>query len=190
MKCTISVKDEVWCRVAGLTPTHTEFLWKQFAVFVDGYFFMPSYRMGRFDGKIRFFDKTGKTYVRLLEKIIPYLETWGYDIDLLDSRAHVKQPKVDARITKVDAQGIAMAAEGLNIMGDVYLPNGQPFTLRPYQLQAVLSAVEHGSGFCIAGTGAGKCVSGCTQINIKCSPELAEAIENVKRSKLRKKDLP
>lgn len=86
MKCTINVRDEVWCTLNGVSPTHIEFLWNKFAVHVDGYFFMPAYKLGRWDGKIRFFEKTGKAYVRMLDKIVPYLENWGYDFDIVDNR--------------------------------------------------------------------------------------------------------
>lgn len=156
MKCTINVKDEVWCTINGLTASHVDFLWKKLAIYVDGYWFMPAYKLGRFDGKIKFFEKTGKTYVRLLEKILPYIETWGYEIELNDTRLAYDQPEVIGNLTTIDAHGIALEAEGLDIMGDVILPDGKKFMLRPYQLQCVQKAIEAGSGFIIAGTGAGK----------------------------------
>ena len=59
MKAIITVKDEIWCYITGLMPTHVTTLWNEFGVYVDGYFFMPAYKMGNFDGKIRFFDKHG-----------------------------------------------------------------------------------------------------------------------------------
>ena len=86
MKCVLTVKDEVWCYLSGLTPSHIESLHNTFGVHVDGYFFMPAYKMGRWDGKIRFFEKTGKTYLRLIDRILPYLDKWGYDVDIVDQR--------------------------------------------------------------------------------------------------------
>jgi len=156
MKCFLTIRDEVWCSLTGLSPEHNNTLVKEFSVFVDGYFFMPEYKKGSWDGKIKFFDKTGKTYIRLLERIFVFLDKWGYEIELTDNRKAFKQPVISGKITKVDATGLALEAEGLDVMGDVILPNGQKFLLRPYQLQCVKTLVEVGSGMCIAGTGAGK----------------------------------
>jgi superfamily II DNA or RNA helicase len=157
-KCHLTVKDEVWCFITGLVPHDLEFLWNKFAIFKDGYFFMPSYKLGRWDGKIRFFEKTGKTYYRLLDKILPYIEGWGYEIELTDNRKPIVNPVCTGSITRYD-EGIELALEA-DGCGDV-IPNAfiapeKRFNLRPYQLQAVKLAVEAGSGFIIAGTGAGK----------------------------------
>jgi superfamily II DNA or RNA helicase len=156
MKCFITVRDEVWCFITGITPTHTESLSKAFAVHPEGYFFMPAYKLGRWDGFIRFFEKTGKTYVRLLDKIVPYLEQWGYEIELVDNRKYFEPPIVGGKLLTIDPVGIALTASDTNIMGDDIVVGGKVFNLRPYQLQCVKIAVEHGSGFIIAGTGAGK----------------------------------
>lgn len=153
--CRITVTDEVFCTITGILPSEHESLWNTFGVFVDGYFFMPQYKMGRWDGKIRFFEKTGKTYVRLLPDILPYLDKWGYDIELVDKRAPIISPQLTCRVTKVDAQGIAIEAEGQDVFGDVYIGD-KKLQLRPYQVQCVVDAVEAGNGFIIAGTGAGK----------------------------------
>ncbi len=145
MKCYLRVQDEVWCIITGLTPTHVETLWKEFGIYADGYYFMPaykSYRMGfgGWDGKIRFFEKTGKTYVRLLDRILPFIEKWGYDIDLIDNRKPIFPPTERA---------------SPNMFGPVEY-GGKPFSLRPYQVDCINTAVDAGSGFIIAGTGAGK----------------------------------
>jgi superfamily II DNA or RNA helicase len=138
--CTVTVTDEVYCIITGLLPSEQESLWKAFGIFVDGYFFMPAYKMGRFDGKIRFYQKTGKTYLRMLDKVLPYIESWGYDIDLVDNRKAITNPGMRATA---------------GMFGGVTF-GGKPFELRPYQVEAVNEAIEAGSGFIIAGTGAGK----------------------------------
>lgn len=136
-KCFITVRDEVFCHITGLQPSDNDFLWNKLAPFVDGYFFMPAYKLGRFDGKIRFFEKTGKTYVRLLEQILPYLDKWGYDIELVDNRPAYAQPTP-------------------KINTDHLIPLG--IQSRSYQIDAVNKLITAGSGFCIAGTGAGKSI--------------------------------
>lgn len=117
---------------------------------------MPAFKLGRWNGYIQFYSPTGKTYVRLLDQVIPYLEKWGYDIELIDNRKYFEPPVVGGKLLTIDPAGIALTASGTNIMGDDVVVGGKVFNLRPYQLQCVQIAVENGSGFIIAGTGAGK----------------------------------
>lgn len=135
MKCTITVRDEVFCFVSGLKPSHLEHLEKKFAVYVDGYFFMPAYKLGRWDGKKKFFEKTGKTFIRFLPEIVEFLISEGYDVQLEDRRKPVANPLGRASENQFAEKGIF---------------------LRPYQIGAVNILLDEGSGFIIAGTGAGK----------------------------------
>lgn len=138
--CHIRVKDEVYCTVNGLAPQDHEFIEDLLAIYKDGYRFMPAFKLGRWDGKIRLFDKGGRMYFRLLPMIEPYLTSWGYDIELHDERQPV--PLIEGQIEedwftkKPDFE--------FNI------------NLRPYQLNAVNAALAAGSGFIEAATGSGK----------------------------------
>jgi superfamily II DNA or RNA helicase len=136
----IWVRDEVWMTVAGLEPSEITFLWNKYAIEVPGSFFMNSRKMGHWDGKLRFFDKTGKTYLRLLEEILPYVEKWGYEIELHDERRAL--PLIAGRLTAnwFQEQGRAKVN----------------FEMRPYQVAAVNAALDEGSGMVIAATGSGK----------------------------------
>lgn len=139
-KCTITVRDEVYCHVSGLEPQDQEFLENKFAMMVEGAFFMPAYKMGRWDGKIKFFEKTGKVYFRLLDDIVPYLDSWGYEVDLRDLRKPVQL--VSARVQD----------DWFLRKPDIELK----VKLRPYQVLAVNHALEMGSGFIVAATASGK----------------------------------
>lgn len=142
LKCTIHVDDEVNCRIGGLRPEHLEILWNKFGIFVDGYFHMPAYQLRRWDGKIRFFEKAGKTYTKLLDEIIPYLATWNYEVDINDKR--VALPPIPDRI---EADFFGLANE----------PNEEDrFSFRPYQIDVVNALLEAGSGFAVCATGSGK----------------------------------
>jgi len=154
----IWVRDEVYMTIAGLAPSDHKFLFDKFSVFVDGYFFMPAYKLGRWNGKIAYYDNTGKVYFRFLEEILPYLEKWGYEIELHDERRPVSL--VTTRLTKDWFNGRSQV----------------PIEIRPYQVEAVNLALDAGSGFVIAATGAGKCVHGDTLLNISCSNELKELL--------------
>lgn len=135
LKCTIHVEDEVNCRIDGLHPEHNDILWEKFGIFVDGYFHMPAFQLRRWDGKIRFFEKNGNTFTKLLDEIIPYLCSWNYDVTLVDKRlpAPVITDQIDANFFGLD-----------------------DFKLRPYQVDVVNSLLTEGSGFAICATGSGK----------------------------------
>lgn len=143
MKCYITVRDEVFCTISGVRPSDMEALEKKYAVYVDGYFFMPAFKLGRWDGKKRFFEKTGKTYIRFLPDIVMFLAEQGYEIELVDHRDPVENPSGRSHADQFADRNI---------------------TLRPYQIDAVNVLLDEGSGFVIAGTGAGKsliCASLC-----------------------------
>jgi len=136
----IHVRDEVYCQISGLEPQDHKVLEDKFAIMVEGAFFMPLYKLGRWDGKVRFFDKTGKIYFRLLDEVTPYLEAWGYDIELHDHRKPVEV--VHNRV--YDSWFKQYPEHQLGVM------------LRPYQVDAVNKALESQSGFILAATGSGK----------------------------------
>ena len=144
MKCTIYIEDEVNCRINGLRSEHINILWDKLGVFVDGYFHMPAFQLRRWDGKLRFFEKTGKTYVKILDEIVPYLYSWGYEIDLEDNRE--RSVVINDRINE----------DFFNIEG---------FKLRPYQVEVVNALLAEGSGFAICATGAGK-TSMCAALSL------------------------
>lgn len=136
----ITVRDEVYCTVSGLAPQDQKFLEEKFAIMVEGAFFMPAFKMGHWNGKINFFDKTGKIYTRLLDRVMPYLDQWGYESVLNDERKPVELIKT--RVTKDWFRG----KDGIEIKVE----------LRPYQVEAVNAALEATSGFILAATGSGK----------------------------------
>lgn len=139
-KAFITVKDEVFCVVSGLNPEDQSFLENKFALLVEGARYMPLVKMGRWDGKVRFFEPTGKVYTRLLDQILPYLESWNYEIELIDQRK-----PVDVITTRIDENWFTNKPDmDLKIH------------LRPYQVEAVNLALEEQSGFIVSCTGSGK----------------------------------
>ena len=53
--------------------------------------YQPSVRLGRWDGKVAFFQLGGSSYINLLDSIIPILDNEGYDIDMEDLRTYRTQ---------------------------------------------------------------------------------------------------
>lgn len=140
--CTITIDDEVNCRIGGLHPSDLELLWNKFGIYVEGYRYMPDFQLRRWDGKLRFFEKAGKTYTKLLDEILPYLMSWSYEVDIDDRRLPVKS------ITeRVDADFFKLANEPVE---------DDRFLFREYQLTVMNALLDAGSGFGICATGSGK----------------------------------
>lgn len=134
LKCKIKIEDEVFCTISGLASSTSEMLWNKFGYFVDGYKFMPAFKLGRWSGKIHFYDKNNSTYLNLLYDIVPILEAEGYEIDLEDKRQWFDSPgPVDKNI--FEEYGIF---------------------LRDHQVKGVNDLLEARGGFAIFCTGAGK----------------------------------
>ncbi len=140
---TIIVKDEVNVRIKGLDPDIIDAAQDRLTFFVPGYVHMPSYKLGRWDGKIRLFSKTGTTYLNLLTYIIPMIEDAGYDVEFDDKRGDW------SNVTDV-----------IKVIDSSYLSNcmfnGKPLELRTYQIDAINKGIIEGGGILEMATGSGK----------------------------------
>ncbi len=138
----IRILDEVNCVLIGLSPDHLNYFWDEYSRKSPNFFFNPKYKLGQWDGRIRYFHKTGKTYVYLLDAIIPQLKGLQYKIELIDERtSNVPQPPL------IDA----------NMFSHIIHPEwNQPIIFRDYQVRGVNKLITAGGGILVAGTGAGK----------------------------------
>lgn len=138
----IKILDEVNCAIIGLLPDHIFYLYEEYGRKAPGFFFNPKFKLGQWDGKIRYFHKTGKTHVYLLPEIIPKLTALGYSLELVDERVSnlPEVPLIDE-----------------NYFSHIFHPEFQaPIILRKYQVEAVNAVLSNAGGIIIAGTGAGK----------------------------------
>lgn len=139
---TIRLLDEVSVLVHGLADHHHDYFYNKYGVFAPNHFFNPKFKLGRWDGKIRYYQQTGRTFLYLLDEILPQIAKWGYKINLEDRRAgNYASPEL------IDN----------NIFAHItHLDTGKPIVLRDDQVTAVNSLIQDGNGLCIAATGAGK----------------------------------
>lgn len=137
----VKILNEVDCVIVGLRPDHLSYFHEEYARRAPNYFFNPKYKIGQWDGKIRYFMKTGKTFVYLLPDIVPQLVGLGYNVVLDDNRTAVI-PKVDF----IDK----------DYFKHIFHPEFKDYIeLRDYQVDAVNAVIKE-PGVIIAGTGGGK----------------------------------
>lgn len=142
---TVRIFDEVKCAIYGLERDVIEQLVEDYSLFVDGYRFIATYQIGKWDGKKQFFTKNGATYLFLLPKIIKKLKKWGYkNIKYIDER---QSPFHEVCPTTIEDDYFSHI---------INTKSNEPYKLTDHQLEAAKTMVTHGGGIALAGTGFGK----------------------------------
>jgi superfamily II DNA or RNA helicase len=148
-QATIIVKDEVNCKIEGLELDARRALVNKFKYDVPYARYLPAVRLGRWDGKIAYFQLGGSTYVNLLSEIIPVLEQYNYDIDLDDQR--------DYRTT-FDFDQVTEASYQHVLWPKGHPAEGRPMELRDYQVEIINKFLANPQCLQEVATGAGKTV--------------------------------
>ena len=146
-KCTIHISDEVNLKITGLELSERKALMKLFSFDVPGARFLPSVRLGRWDGKSSYFALGGSSYVNLLTDIIPVIDRIGYDIELNDTRDYPTSFTFDR--VKEDTYSATLWPKGHPV-------EGTPIMLRDYQVEIVNNFLANPQCLQEIATGAGK----------------------------------
>ena len=146
---TIIIRDEVNIKIEGLELDARRSLVNAFKYDVPYARYLPAVRLGRWDGKVSYFQLGGSTYVNLLPEIIPILEKFNYDIDLDDQREYsttfeFKQVTEDSYSHIAWPKGHPAA--------------GEPMKLRDYQVEIINNFLSNPQCLQEVATGAGKTV--------------------------------
>ena len=146
---TIIIRDEVNIKIEGLELDARRSLVNAFKYDVPGARYLPAVRLGRWDGKVSYFQLGGSTYVNLLPEIMPILEKFNYDVDLDDQRDY----STTFEFEKVTEQTFSHIA-----WGPGHPLEGQPMELRDYQVEIINNFLENPQCIQEIATGAGKTV--------------------------------
>ena len=141
------IKDEVNVKIEGLDLHERKELSNMFKYEIPGARYLPAVRLGRWDGKIAFFQMGGSTYVNLLPEIIPYLDSQGYHLELEDLRDYKTQYDFE-QVTETTFEHIMWPAK--------HPMAGQPIVLRDYQVEIINKFLENPQCLQEIATGAGK----------------------------------
>jgi len=145
----IIIKDEVNCKIEGLELDCRKALMKKFEHEVPGARYLPAVRLGRWNGKVSYCSLAGSTYINLIPDIVPILQEYDYDIDLVDLREYNTtfefiEVKEDSFSDKVWPKG--------------HTQEGEPITLRDYQVEIVNNFLKNTQCIQEVATGAGKTI--------------------------------
>jgi superfamily II DNA or RNA helicase len=143
----LHVKDEVNVKIEGLDLDTRRKLSNKFKYEIPGARYMPAVRLGRWDGKMAFFQMGGSTYINLLPDILPMLASEGYDVTLNDLRDY----NIDYPLEKINEQSYS------NFKWPSKHPNaGEPIVLRDYQVDVINAFIDTPQCMQEVATGAGK----------------------------------
>jgi superfamily II DNA or RNA helicase len=146
---TITIRDEVNIKIEGLELDARRSLVNAFKYDIPYARYLPAVRLGRWDGKVSYFQLGGSTYVNLLPEIIPILEKFNYDIDLDDQRDYTTTFEF-AQVTENSYKHIAWPTS--------HPAAGEPMKLRDYQVEIINNFLVNPQCLQEVATGAGKTV--------------------------------
>jgi len=145
-KCVLEIRDEVNVRFTGLDVKTRRKISDEVKYFLPYAYHMPAYKLGRWDGCVRFCDIGGRTYFNLLDKLLPIVTADGYEVEIKDARQ-----KWDFAFTKVEKDSYSHV-----VWPKGHPVEGQPIELRNYQVDAVNRFLDNPQCLQEIATGAGK----------------------------------
>ena len=148
-QCRIVIRDEVNVKLEGLDLDARRSLVNKFKYDVPYARYLPAVRLGRWDGKVSYFQLGGSTYTNLLPEIIPILERFDYDIEIDDQRDY--------------SNTFEFEQVNENSFAHIDWPKGhpqagQPIVMRDYQVEIVNNFLANPQCLQEVATGAGKTI--------------------------------
>ena len=145
----IIIKDEVNIKIEGLELDCRKALMRKFEHEVPGARYLPAVRLGRWNGKVSYCSLAGSTYINLIPDIVPILEEYDYDIELVDMREY--QTSFSFAEVSADSFSDKSWPKG-------HVEAGNPISLRDYQVDIVNNFLKNPQCIQEVATGAGKTI--------------------------------
>ena len=158
-KVTLEIRDEVNVKFVGLDVKTRRKISDAVKFFLPYAYHMPAYKLGRWDGCVRFCDIGGRTYLNLLDELLPIITKEGYEVDVQDARQAWNFNFEPVESTSYDhiSWPKRHPAEGL------------PILLRDYQVEVINRFLDNPQCLQEIATGAGKTLITAV-LSHKCEP--------------------
>ena len=159
MKTILRIEDEVNIKFEGLDVATRRKLSESVEYFLPHARHTPAYKLGRWNGKMSYCDIAGRSFINVLDKLLPVVEAAGYDIEVEDLRV----PRTFTfDLVKEDSYSHICWPVG-------HQRAGQPIIIQDHQLDVINSSLQELQGVNIAPTGAGKTLITAI-LSHKCEP--------------------
>ena len=147
-QCQLIIEDEVNCKLVGLDLNTRKACSTALKYFIPAARYSAAYKLGRWDGTKSFMTIGGRTYLNLLEVVLPIIQEAGYELDIVDQRK-----SYSIALTPIDT-----AYHSNKTWPAGHRFEGQPIELRDYQVDVINSCVNNLQGVAVAPTSAGKTI--------------------------------
>ena len=148
-KIIITFKDYIHCNIKGLNSFDMTNLIKKFEIFIPSARYTPMYKLGRWNGKIQYFQMTGNTYVNLLPEILESINLNNYeDVEYIYKEGLPSEPSLGELIDETYMSDINWY--------DGHRLSGQPIMLEEHQVNGINALLSSPRGILSACTSAGK----------------------------------
>jgi len=148
-KATLVILDECNIKIDGLDVVTRRKLVDSLKFVLPYARHTPAYKLGRWDGTMSFCDIGARSYLNLLDILLPIVQSQGYEIEVDDLRTSTRT----FEFTEVDS----------NSYSHICWPKGHPLagapiSLKEHQIEVINSYLNNITGINIAPTGAGKTI--------------------------------
>jgi len=147
-KARLIIRDEVNIKLDQIDPSTRRKMSAALKYMLPYAYHMPAYKLGRWDGSIRFCDIGGRTYLNLLDTLLPIIQDAGYDIEIEDHRQ-----TWNLHFDEIDDTYLSDT-----LWPDGHMLAGQPIVLRDYQVEAINNFLQHLQSLQEIATAAGKTI--------------------------------
>lgn len=147
--CKLIIEDEVNVHFTELDIVTRRKMVEALEYFIPGAKYQPAYRLGRWNGKASHCTIGGRSYLNLLDILLPIVQAEGYEIEIDDQR--VNTTTFEFEEIEDDSYAHILWPKG-------HTREGQPVMLRDHQTEVINSYLNNITGINIAPTGAGKTI--------------------------------
>lgn len=148
-KATLIILDEVNIKIEGLSPECRRKMVQSLEFFVPGAKYSPAYKLGRWSGKMSYCDIAGRSYLNLLDVLLPIVQNHGYEVEIVDQRQSTEEFEFD--LVDENSYSHIMWPKGHPLAG-------QPIVIKDHQVAAINTYLGNITGVAILPTGSGKTV--------------------------------
>lgn len=147
-ECTLHILDQVNVKFEGLDVVTRRKLSNEVKYFLPYARHVPSFKLGRWDGMVRYCDIGGRTYLNVLDRLLPIVQDAGYAINLEDHREPFS-PEFES--ASIESLSHIQWPEGHQIAGENIM-------LRDHQVEVINYYLNNPQSIQKVSTGAGKTI--------------------------------